>query len=170
MTKKENKISRHGVPKGERRVQQELLYDPDVATPSHAEYSMTMAFKKSTAKGNYPYGSFVTYAMYNGNPIFLISKLAEHTKNFDSKSSLLIAEGGDENPLAMGRVTLVGDCTKLPATERPTARSIFLDKHPNARFYVDFEDFDFYCLEVETIYWWIWQNVLGRCMIGLIRH
>ena len=161
MTKKENKISRHGVPKGERRVQQELLYDPDVATPSHAEYSMTMAFKKSTAtlctisknEGNYPYGSFVTYAMYNGNPIFLISKLAEHTKNLqaDSKSSLLIAEGGDENPLAMGRVTLVGDCTKLPATKRPTARSIFLDKHPRARFYVDFEDFDFYCLEVETI-------------------
>lgn len=161
MTKKEDNIPRHGVPKGERRVKQELLYDPDVATPSHAEYSMTMACKKATAtlctisknEGNYPYGSFVTYAMYKGNPIFLISKLAEHTKNLqaDSKSSLLIAEGGDENPLALGRVTLVGDCTKLPANDRPTVKSIFLEKHPSARFYVDFEDFDFYRLEVESI-------------------
>ena len=144
MTKKEDNIPRHGVPKGERRVKQELLYDPNVATPSHAEYSMTMACKKATAtlctisknEGNYPYGSFVTYAMYKGNPIFLISKLAEHTKNLqaDSKSSLLIAEGGDENPLALGRVTLVGDCTKLPDSVRPTVKSIFLEKHPSARF------------------------------------
>ena len=161
MTDKENNLPRHGIKKGERRVQQELLYDPDVATPSHAEYSMTMAHKKSAAtlctisksEGNYPYGSFVTYAMYKGCPIFLISKLAEHTKNLqaDCKSSLLIAEGGDENPLALGRVTLVGDCKKLPANDRPEVRSIFLEKHPNARFYVDFEDFDFYRLEVESI-------------------
>ncbi|MBJ63810.1 MAG: hypothetical protein CMB55_03305 [Euryarchaeota archaeon] len=161
MTKKEDKITRHGLPKGEKRIQQELLYNPDIPTPTHAEYSVTMAHKISTAtlctisqnEGNYPYGSFVTYAIYKGNPIFLISKLAEHTKNLqaNSKSSLLIAEGGDENPLALGRITLVGDCEKLPADERPTARSIFLEKHPNARFYVDFEDFDFYCLSVQSI-------------------
>jgi len=161
MSDKDNKLPRHGVPKGARRVQQELLYDPDVATPSHAEYSMTMACNKATAtlctisknEGNYPYGSFVTYAMYKGNPIFLISKLAEHTKNLqaDSKSSLLIAEGGDDNPLALGRVTLVGDCNKLSKAERPSARSIFLEKHPSARFYVDFEDFEFYQLKVDSI-------------------
>ena len=161
MTKKEDNTPRHGVPKGERRVKQELLYDPEVATPSHAEYSMTMAHKMGTAtlctisknEGNYPYGSFVTYAMYKGNPIFLISKLAEHTKNLVSncKSSLLIAEGGDENPLALGRVTLVGDCTKLSKKDLPVAKSIFLDKHPSARFYVEFEDFDFYCLKVDSI-------------------
>lgn len=72
MSKQEDKITRHGVPKGQRTTQQELLYDPEVATPSHAEYSMTMAHKMATAtlctisknEGNYPYGSFVTYAMY----------------------------------------------------------------------------------------------------------
>tara|TARA_B100000287_G_scaffold100938_1_gene93107 strand:- start:5119 stop:5946 length:828 start_codon:yes stop_codon:yes gene_type:complete len=161
MTTNENKLPRHGVPKGQRTTRQELLYDPEVATPSHAEYSMTMAYKKGTAtlctisknEGNYPYGSFVTYAMYKGNPIFLISKLAEHTKNLVSncKSSLLIAEGGDENPLALGRVTLVGDCTKLPKKELQVAKSTFLEKHPSARFYVEFEDFDFYRLQVESI-------------------
>ena len=161
MSKQEDKITRHGVPKGQRTTQQELLYDPEVATPSHAEYSMTMAHKMATAtlctisknEGNYPYGSFVTYAMYKGNPVFLISKLAEHTKNLVSncKSSLLIAEGGDGNPLALGRVTLVGDCKKLSKKELPAVKSIFLEKHPSARFYVEFEDFDFYCLKVESI-------------------
>ena len=161
MAKKTNDLPRHGVPKGKRRVQQELLYDPDIPTPTHAEYSMTIAHKKNTAtlctisinEGNHPYGSFVTYAMHEGNPIFLISRLAEHTKNLraNSKSSLLIAEGGDENPLALGRITLVGNCTKLSKEDNPEVKSIFLEEHPSARFYVDFEDFDFYCLNVETI-------------------
>tara|TARA_B100000700_G_scaffold331095_1_gene461356 strand:- start:2810 stop:3631 length:822 start_codon:yes stop_codon:yes gene_type:complete len=161
MSEKTDNLPRHGVPKGQRRVQQELLYDPNIPTPNHAEYSMTMAHSKGTAtlctisknEGNYPYGSFVTYAMYKSNPIFLISKLAEHTKNLVSncKSSLLIAEGGEGNPLALGRVTLVGDCTKLPKNEVSVAKSIFLEKHPSSRFYVEFEDFDFYCLQVESI-------------------
>ncbi len=161
MTNKRDNLPRHGLPKGKKRVQQELLYDPDVATPSHAEYSVTMAHKKSTAtlctisknEGKHPYGSFVTYAIYKGNPIFLISKLAEHTKNLqeDPRSSLLIAEGGDDNPLAMGRITLIGECKKLPANERPVAKSTFLEKHPSARFYVDFEDFAFYRLKVDSV-------------------
>jgi pyridoxamine 5'-phosphate oxidase-like protein len=41
----------------------------------------------------YPYGSFVTVAFEKGNPIFLISALAEHTKNLeqDARASLLVA-------------------------------------------------------------------------------
>lgn len=159
--KDEDNLPRHGVPKGQRARQQELLYDPDVAKPSHAEYSMTMACKQSTAtlctlsqrKDDYPYGSFVTYVIFKGNPIFCISKLAEHTKNLEKspKSSLLIAEGGEGNPLALGRVTLVGDCTKLPDEEFDSAKEAFLERHPSASFYVDFEDFSFYRLEVESI-------------------
>ena len=44
----------------------------------------------------YPYGSLVTVAFENGDPIFLISRLAEHTKNLerDPRASLLVAEGG----------------------------------------------------------------------------
>ena len=45
----------------------------------------------------YPYGSFVTVAFENADPIFLISGLAEHTKNLerDPRASLLVAEGSD---------------------------------------------------------------------------
>jgi putative heme iron utilization protein len=44
----------------------------------------------------YPYGSFVTVAFEQGTPIFLISALAEHTKNLeqDPRASLLVAESG----------------------------------------------------------------------------
>ena len=90
MTKNEKEIPRHQPPKGSKTQNQELLYDPDVLTPSHAEQAQTLVSKMTTATlctmsiepVGYPYGSFVTYAIYNGNPIFLISGLAEHTKNW----------------------------------------------------------------------------------------
>jgi arginine/ornithine N-succinyltransferase beta subunit len=42
----------------------------------------------------YSYDSFVTVAFDNGNPIFLISGLAEHTKNLerDPRASLLVSD------------------------------------------------------------------------------
>tara|TARA_B100000287_G_scaffold404354_1_gene426919 strand:+ start:28 stop:855 length:828 start_codon:yes stop_codon:yes gene_type:complete len=152
---------RHAPPKGTSSQRQELLYDPNVPTSSHAELARTMAQKIGTATlctiaaeySGHPYGSFVTYALDNGNPIFLISALAEHTKNLelDSKASLLIAEGGDGNPLALGRITLIGNCTKVPESERPRMKEIFLSKHESAKFYVDFGDFSFFRLEVDSV-------------------
>ena len=152
---------RHAPPKGHSTRNQELLYDPNVATSTHAEQARTLAEKMSTATlctmsiepEGFPYGSFVTYVIHEGHPIFLISVLAEHTKNLQksSKASLLIAEGGDGNPLALGRVTLVGECTKMPEEEREAAKESFLAKHESASFYVDFGDFSFYRLKVEAI-------------------
>ena len=152
---------RHAPPKGHSTRNQELLYDPNVATSTHAEQARTLAEKMSTATlctmsiepEGFPYGSFVTYVIHEGHPIFLISVLAEHTKNLQksSKASLLIAEGGDGNPLALGRVTLVGECTKMPEEERESAKESFLAKHESASFYVDFGDFSFYRLKVEAI-------------------
>lgn len=152
------KIPRHGVPKGSRTKNQELLYDVNVATSTHAEQARTLAEKMSTAtlctisekSGGYPYGSFVTYAMYDGCPIFLISVLAEHTKNLEaeSRASLMVSEAGEGNPLALGRVTLLGECEKLPKDDDSRLREAFLERHPNASFYVDFEDFSFYRLRV----------------------
>ena len=153
---------RHAPPKGARSQNQELLYDPDVATSSHAEQAKTLASKMPTAtlctmsseQEGFPYGSFVTYAMHEGNPIFLISVLAEHTKNLtkNAKASVLIAEAtGEGNPLALGRVTLVGECTKIPEHEREAVKETFLAKHESASFYVDFKDFSFFRLKVASI-------------------
>ena len=161
MTEEMDKVPRHKLPKGSKSQRQELLYNPDVATSSHAEQSRSLAEKIGTATlctissegEDYPYGSFVTFALDNGNPIFLISGLAEHTKNLlkNSKASLLIAEGGDGNPLALGRVTLIGDCIKVANNERSRLKEIFVSRHPDSRFYADFGDFHYFRLEVSSV-------------------
>ena len=80
----------------------EPLYDVNIPTPTHAERARTLVVQISTGilctlalePEGYPYGSFVTFAFNNGNPICLISGLAEHTKNLerDPRASLLVAE------------------------------------------------------------------------------
>jgi putative heme iron utilization protein len=100
----------------------------------------------------YPYGSFVTVAFDSGNPVFLISTLAEHTKNLerDPRASLLVAESGAADPLANGRVTLLGPCTRVEGDDG-SARAAFLTVHPNAAYYADFRDFAFWSLRVDAI-------------------
>jgi putative heme iron utilization protein len=144
---------------------EELLYDPEVPTPTHGERAATIVAALATGTlctlakepAGFPYGSFVTFAMEGPSPVFFISELAEHTKNLigDPRASLLVAEGGDGDPLARGRVTLLGHCRKLTATTdtsaREEAKSAYLAKHPNAGYYVDYADFAFWRLEVESV-------------------
>ncbi|DAC27646.1 MAG TPA: DUF2470 domain-containing protein [Candidatus Thalassarchaeaceae archaeon] len=161
MSEKSGDIPRHAPPKGASTRQQELLYDPNVATSSHAEQARTLIERVGTATlctishshEGHPYGSFVTFAMDGEHPIFLISRLAEHTKNLlhNSKTSLLVAEGGDGNPLALGRVTLVGICEQVSDDERPRLKEIFVQRHPDSKFYVDFGDFLFFRLKVDSV-------------------
>lgn len=138
------------------------LYDPDVPTPTHGERARTLLFGGRTGTlctiakepAGYPYGSFVTYAMDEADPVFLISALAEHTRNLkgDPRASLLVAETGEADPLANGRVTLVGEVRPLDAgAERDAARQSYLATHPNAAYYVDYGDFGFWRLEVASI-------------------
>ena len=138
----------------------EPLYDVNVPTPTHAERARTLVSQITTGtlctlaaepKG-YPYGSFVTVAFDNGAPVFLVSTMAEHTRNLqqDSRASLLVAEGGSDDPLANGRVTLLGLCTQVEG-DSSSARSSFLATHKNAAYYADFRDFSFWQLDVEAV-------------------
>jgi len=101
----------------------------------------------------YPYGSLITFALDAGHPVFLISELAEHTKNLhaDSRASLLIAENRPGDPLANGRVTLLGRCTPVPSERRERASQAYLARHPGASYYADFKDFGFWSLEVTAL-------------------
>ena len=138
----------------------EPLYDVNIPTPTHAERARTLVAQISTGTlctlalepEGYPYGSFVTVAFDNGNPIFLISGLAEHTKNLerDPRASLLVAEGGSADPLANGRVTILGPCTRVEG-DRGSARAAFFAAHPNSRYYADFRDFAFWKLHVDYV-------------------
>ena len=140
----------------------ELLFDPNVPTPTHGERARTLLAAINTGTlctiakepAGFPYGSFVTFAMDAANPVFFISELAEHTKNLrgDARASLLVAEPGEGDPLARGRVTLLGRGRKLDAgEERDSAKQAYLATHPNAQYYVDYKDFAFWRIDVEAV-------------------
>jgi putative heme iron utilization protein len=128
--------------------------------PSHAERCRTLAVGVRAATlstiardpEGYPYGSLVTVAFDGaGRPLLLLSRLAEHTQNLEHRpdASILLSEPLDRHaqPLALGRVTLLGPCQLVPPADRDQARSIFLAAHPDASYYVDFTDFGFYRLD-----------------------
>ena len=148
---------RHAQPTGSAA---EPLYDLNIPTPTHAERARTLVARIPTGTlctlalepEGYPYGSFVTVAFDGGNPIFLISALAEHTRNLerDPRASLLVAESGASDPLANGRVTLLGPCTRVEG-DGGSARAAFLAAQPNAAYYADFRDFGFWTLRVDAI-------------------
>jgi putative heme iron utilization protein len=90
-----------------------------------------------------------------GAPLLLISSMAMHTQNLeaDARASLLVTEpGGKEDPLAAGRVTVMGHAVRVPDGERPAARALYLERHPGAAEWVDFEDFAFWRLEIGDVY------------------
>src|SRR4029077_6615407 len=129
-------------------------------TPSKAELAadaralVRRALKASLATiaaGNgYPYASLITTATEaSGSPIFLISGLAQHTKNLaqDTRASILFdGTGAASDPLQGARVTLLGRAEKVVDE---AVRRRFLARHPESAFYADFPDFAFWRLRVE---------------------
>jgi putative heme iron utilization protein len=99
-----------------------------------------------------------------GRPIFLISTMAMHTQNLkgDPRASLLVTQhedGGD--PLGASRVTLVGNVLPVPEEQVTAAREIYLARHANSKYWVDFEDFAFYRLDVVDVYYVGGFGVMG---------
>ena len=135
---------------------------PAAPEPTHAERARTLvhatrvgAFATvSVDFPGYPFGSVVSYALDDdGNPILLLSDIAEHTRNLkaDARASLMATE--DDRPgdvLALGRVTLIGDLESVPSEQREAIRATYLAAHPKA-LYADFGDFNFYRLAVNSV-------------------
>ncbi len=140
---------------------QALLYDPAVPTPTHAERARTLVGRGGDGAlstvalepAGFPYGSFVLYAVDEAAPVFLISEMAEHTRNLraDSRASLLVVEPGEGEPLSRGRVTLVGRCALATGAQQASARAAILAAHPSTSFYADFTDFNLWRLGVDAV-------------------
>jgi putative heme iron utilization protein len=99
-----------------------------------------------------------------GRPAFLVSTMAMHTQNLqaDSRSSLFVAEpDASGQPLGASRVTLVGTVTRIPEPELTVARTAYLTCHPDSEYWVDFEDFFFYRMEVLDVYYVGGFGVMG---------
>jgi len=126
--------------------------------PSDAELSRSLMATSPTGvlstltTEGYPYGSLVSHIVDNaGNPVILISDLAEHTKNgrSDSRASLLVnaSHTSEGDPLIGARLTLVGRLS-LVEGEKALEES-YLAKHPYSADYANFKDFNFWKLNVE---------------------
>ena len=104
--------------------------------------------------GGQPCVTFVSVAATGaGEPLFLLSNLALHTRNIkgDPRVSLLLRESEapeeGNDPLTGSRLTLVGRIARMDSAE---ARERYLSTHPEASDYANFSDFAFYAMTIET--------------------
>ena len=84
----------------------------------------------------------------DGAPLSLISDLATHSGalRHDPRAALLLGEPASRgDPLASPRLSLQGVAEFIAAdsTDRPDLRSLWLDRHPKSKLYIDFADFSF---------------------------
>jgi putative heme iron utilization protein len=87
----------------------------------------------------FPYGSFVQLASTSeGEPLFLISPLAQHTRNLeaDPRASVFVTSAGDGDPMQLPRAALIGPARPLEGEAAVAAQETFLRVHPDAELYL----------------------------------
>ena len=146
---------------------------PAVAEPTFAERARTLVYlgrvgslsTLSRKQRGFPFGSVMPYGLDDhANPVFLISTMAMHTQNVqaDPRSSLLVTQAdtiGD--PLGASRVTLLGNILPVPGPEVAEARKLYLARYANSKYWVDFDDFSFYWMDVVDVYYVGGFGVMG---------
>jgi heme iron utilization protein len=146
---------------------------PTVPEPSFAERARTLVYVArigslstlSRKQAGFPFGSVMPYGLdMHGRPIFLISTMAMHTQNLqaDPRASLLVTQpDASGDPLGASRVTVVGNVLAIPEPEVPEARRLYLARYDNSKYWVDFEDFSFYRMDVVDVYYVGGFGVMG---------
>lgn len=111
----------------------------------------------SHLKPGFPFGSVTPYAIaVDGTPLFLLSSMAMHTDNIhaDPHASLFVAQQSEEGDLlSAARVNVFGLIAEIPESDLTEARNRYLATHPQAEQWVDFDDFAFYQLAIESAYY-----------------
>lgn len=84
----------------------------------------------------------------DGTPVVLVSGLSAHTKALlkDPRASILFGEPGKGDPLAHPRLTLRCSAERVDRQSdvHDRIRSLFLERHPKSKLYIDFPDFCFF--------------------------
>ncbi len=99
----------------------------------------------------YPFGSIVPYCLdQTGQPIILISTIAQHTKNIlaNPKMSLITTEKDVVDVQTGARLTLIADAQPLDGEDLEQAGQRYYEFFPQSRGYHKTHDFNFYRLEV----------------------
>jgi putative heme iron utilization protein len=114
-----------------------------------AEYRGVLS-THSKAMPGFPFGSVVPYCLdANGQPLILVSRIAQHTHNLlmDPKCSLLVGERGAQDVQAVGRLTVLAEAHRLEesaAVQAAAAR--YYRFFPESQDYHRAHDFDFWVL------------------------
>ena len=146
---------------------------PAVAEPTFAERARTLMYlgrvgslsTLSRKQPGYPFGSVMPYGLdEHANPVFLVSTMAMHTQNLqaDPRSSLLVTQydsAGD--PLGASRFTLLGNILPIPEPQIAEARKLYLERYASSKYWVDFDDFSFYRMDVVDAYYVGGFGVMG---------
>ncbi|MCY1413232.1 heme oxygenase, HugZ family [compost metagenome] len=114
------------------------------------EYRGVLSTHSKSMPG-FPFGSVVPYCLdADGNPLILISRIAQHTHNLqkDPKCSLLVGERDAEDVQAVGRLTVLAHAHKL---EEPAQIEAAAERYyryfPESSNYHQAHDFDFWVLK-----------------------
>ncbi|HLY18886.1 MAG TPA: DUF2470 domain-containing protein [Bryobacteraceae bacterium] len=145
---------------------------PAVPEPSLPERARTLVHvagvgalsTHSRKQPGFPFGSVMPYAAgRDGQPAFLISSMAMHTQNLksDARASLLVMQEGQDDPLGAARITLVGEVLPVAEAESAAVRELYLSRHRNAAYWVDFDDFTFYRMQLRDVYFIGGFGVMG---------
>jgi heme iron utilization protein len=116
-----------------------------VLSTAHAELS------------GWPFGSVVPYAVLpDGDPVVLLSDIAEHTKNLarEPRASLFVADPvAREAPQSGARVTLLVRARRPDGREGAAAAETYFARFPDAREMLSAHGFAAHVLEVERVRW-----------------
>jgi len=99
----------------------------------------------------YPYGSVVPFVLdHQAQPVILVSRLAEHTRNLeaDFRTSFVVRDDGDEVQ-AGARLTLLGNAAPIDGDR--TLRARFLRYQPQAQQLLGLRDFSFWRITPLTL-------------------
>lgn len=114
------------------------------------EYRGVLSTHSKSMPG-FPFGSVVPYCLdADGNPLILISRIAQHTHNLqkDPKCSLLVGERDAEDVQAVGRLTVLAEAQQLVETEAvEAAAERYYRYFPESANYHKAHDFDFWVLK-----------------------
>lgn len=122
-------------------------FNPSRLAKSLIRRSRQGALATLMAESGDPYCSLVNVATApDGAPILLISRLAVHTRNIltDSRVSLMLDERAEGDPLEGARIMLAARAEEAEGKTQQMLRRRYLNAHPSAESFADFEDFSFF--------------------------
>lgn len=131
----------------------------------HAASSGTLATHSLQLPG-YPFATTLPFVPDEHHcPVFLVSSLAEHTKNLlaDSRASFLISSPNGGNVLAGARMTMTGDATRIEPSAELLER--YIRHHPDTEHYLSLGDFAFFRLVPKRI-----RHIAGFGHMGWIEE